>query len=198
MRQVSKVLASIMMVMLALVIPSATGFGQQKDAKNTELFDPVEFIKSFRIGMSYPDVQALLPKQAEQDTLAYMPSEEAFLLSVDIAGQTAWSASFKFDTIDLPARRPEQLIEFTCSAGLSPRSESFEMIAKKVTASYGDPVELDRSQERFQQAGWRVSGGSVLTLEYSTTSGAAASNVNVEFVIKKNRRHNAPDSKAVA
>ena len=198
MLHVSKVLASIMMVMLALVIPSATGFGQQKDAKHAELFDPVEFIKSFRIGMSYPDVQALLPKQAEQDTLAYMPSEEAFLLSVDIAGQTAWSASFKFDTIDLPARRPEQLIEFTCSAGLSPRSESFETIVKKVTASYGDPVELDRSQERFQQAGWRVSGGSVLTLEYSTTSGAAASNVNVEFVIKKNRRHNAPDSKAVA
>jgi hypothetical protein len=67
-----------------------------------------------------------------------------------------------------------------------------------VTAAFGDPVELDRSQERFQQAGWRVSGGSVLTLEYSTTAGAAASNVNVEFVIKKNRRRGPPDSKAVA
>jgi hypothetical protein len=198
MLQVSKVLASIMTLMLALVIPYTTAFGQHKDAKHTELFDPVEFIKGFRIGMSYPDVQALLPRQAEQDTLAYVPSEEAFLLSVDIAGQVTWSASFKFDTIDLPARRPEQLIEFSCSAGLSTRSESFETIVQKVTATFGDPVELDRSQERFQQAGWRVSGGSVLTLEYSTTSGAAASNVNVEFVIKKNRRRNAPDSKAVA
>lgn len=198
MLQVVKVVASTVTLMLAFVIPCATGFGQHKDARHTELFDPVEFIKSFRIGMSYVDVQALLPRQAEQDTLAYVPSEEAFLLSVDIVGQATWSASFKFDTIDLPARRPEQLIEFTCSAGLSTRSESFETIVQKVTAAFGDPVELDRSQERFQQAGWRVTGGSVLTLEYSTTSGAAASNVNVEFVIKKNRRHNAPDSKVVA
>lgn len=198
MLQVSKLRASIVTLMLALVIPSATSFGQHKDAKRTEPFDPVEFIKGFRIGMSYPDVQALLPRQAEQDTLAYVPAEEAFLLSVDIAGQVTWSASFKFDTIDLPARRPEQLIEFSCSAGLSTRSESFETIVQKVTATFGDPVELDRSQERFQQAGWRVSGGSVLTLEYSTTSGAAASNVNVEFVIKKNRRKDAPDSKVVA
>jgi hypothetical protein len=198
MLQAKKVPASIVTVMLALVIPCAVGFGQNKSARHPELFDPVEFIKGFRIGMSYDEVQALLPKTAEQDTMAYLPSEEAFLLGVDIHGEATWSASFKFDTLDMPARRPEQLVEFSCSAGLSTRSESFETIVRKVTAAFGDPVEVDRSRERFQQAGWRVTGGSVLTLEYSTMPGAAASNVNVEFVIKKNRRRGPPESKAVA
>jgi hypothetical protein len=185
-------------LMLAVVMPCSTSFGQNKDAKSAEQFDPVGFIKSFRIGMSYEDVQALLPKSAQQDALAYITGEEAFLLGVDIPGQATWSASFKFDTLDMPARRPEQLVEFSCSAGVSTRNESFETIVRKVTAAFGDPMELDRSQERFQQAGWRVSGGSVLTLEYSKVTGTAASNVNIEFVIKKNRRHDTPDSKAVA
>ncbi len=198
MLQANKVLASMMTLMVALVIPCAIGFGQNKETRQTAPFDPVEFIKGFRIGMSYEEVQGLLPKGAAQDALAYVTSEEAFLLGVDIPGQATWSASFKFDTLDLPARRPEQLIEVSCSAGLSTRSETFETIVTKVTAAFGDPVELDRSQERFQQAGWRVSGGSVLTLEYSTTPGAGASNVNVEFVIKKSRRRSSPDSKAVA
>jgi hypothetical protein len=139
----------------------------------------------------------LLPKSAERDVLAYVPSEEAFLLGVDIPGQATWSASFKFDTLDMPARRPEQLIEFSCSAGLSTRSETFEVIVRKVTAAFGEPMELDRSQDRFQQAGWRVSGGSVLTLEYSKT-GTAGGDVSIEFVIKKNRARSSPDSKAVA
>jgi len=183
--------------MLAVVIPCGTGLSQNKEAAQAQSFDPVEFIKGFRIGMSYDDVQALLPKTAQRDTLAYVPSEESFLLGVDIPGQVTWSASFKFDTLDMPARRPEQLIELSCSAGLSTRSETFEAIVRKVTAAFGDPVELDRSQERFQQAGWRVSGGSVLTLEYSTP-GAATSNINVEFVIKKSRLRTTPDSKSVA
>ena len=198
MQQRNKVLASIVMLILALVIPSTIGFGQNKRARPAEPFDPVEFIKGFRIGMSYDEVQALLPKTAEQDALAYITGEEAFLLGVDIPGQATWNASFKFDTLDTPTRRPEQLIEFSCSAGLSTRSESFETIVRKVTATYGDPVEVDRSQERFQQAGWRVSGGSVLTLEYSRMPGAAANNVSIEFAIKKGRRHNTPDSKAIA
>lgn len=194
----NKLLAGIVTLSLALVIPCAIGFGQNRGATPAEPFDPVEFIKGFRIGMSYDEVQALLPKTAEQDTLAYIIGEEAFLLGVDIPGQATWNASFTFDTLDTPARRPEQLIEFSCSAGLSTRSESFETIVRKVTAAFGDPVELDRSQERFQQAGWRVSGGSVLTLEYSRMPGVVASNVNIEFVIKKNRRRNTPDSKAIA
>lgn len=197
MLQGNKVLAGVLTLTLALVIPCATGFGQNKDGKSTGPFDPVAFIKGVRIGMSYEEVQALLPKTAEQDALAYITGEEAFLLGVDIQGQATWSASFKFDTLDTPARRPEQLIEFSCSAGLSTRSESFETIVGKVTAAFGDPVELDRSQERFQQAGWRVSGGSLLTLEYSRMQGTAA-NVNIEFVIKKSRRRTTPDSNAIA
>lgn len=198
MLQGNKVLASIAILMLASAMPCSIGFAQNKDARSSEAFDPVGFLKGFRIGMSYAEVQALLPRTAEQDPLAYITSEEAFLLGVDIPGQPLWSASFKFDTLDIPARRPEQLIEFSCSAGLSTRSESFETIVQKVTAAFGEPVELNRSQERFQQAGWRVSGGSVLTLECSTSAGAAASSVNVEFVIKKNRSRNPADSKAIA
>lgn len=198
MLQANRVVSSAVTLMLATMTLCSSGFGQHKDARHIEAFDPVGFIKNFRIGMSYVEVQALLPKNAEQDALAYVPGEEAFLLGIDIQGQVTWSASFKFDTLDTPARRPEQLIEFSCSAGLSTRDDSFETIVRKVTAAFGDPVELDRSQERFQQAGWRVSGGSVLTLEYSTTPGAATSNVNVDFVIKKNRLRNAPDPRAVA
>jgi hypothetical protein len=174
------------------------GFGQTKDSRPAEQFDPVGFIKGFRIGMSYEEVQALLPKTAQQDALAYIISEETFLLGVDIPGAATWSASFKFDTLDMPARRPEQLVEISCSLGSTTRSDSFEAIVQKVTAAFGEPVELDRSQERFQQAGWRVSGGSVLTLEYSRMPGVVASNVNIEFVIRKNRRRSTPDSKAVA
>jgi hypothetical protein len=198
MLQSNRVIAGMMALMLAAVIPFSTGLAQSKDVKRTETFDPLEFIRNFRIGMSYVEVQAVLPKNADQDTLAYIPTEEAFLLGVDLPGGSGWSASFKFDTLDTPARRPEELIEFSCSAGLSTRSESFETIVRKVTASFGEPVELDRSQARFQLAGWRVSGGSVLTLEYSVVPGASADNVNVEFVIKKNPRRNMPDSKAVA
>lgn len=198
MLQKNKAVPSAVTLMLAVVMLCSSGFGQSKVNKTAEPFDPVGFIKSFRIGMSYEEVQALLPKTAQQDALAYITGEEAFLLGVDIPGQATWSASFKFDTLDMPARRPEQLIEFSCSAGSSIRNESFETIVQKVTAAFGDPVELDRSQERFQQAGWRVSGGSVLTLEYSRMPGAVASNVNIEFVIKKNRRRDTADSKAVA
>lgn len=198
MLQRNRVVPSMLMLMLALVIPSSIGFGQTKDAMPAEPFDPVGFIKGFRIGMSYDEVQALIPKTAQQDALAYIISEEAFLLGVDIPGAATWSASFKFDTLDMPARRPEQLIEISCSLGSTSRSESFEAIVQKVTAAFGEPVELDRSHERFQQAGWRVSGGSVLTLEYSRMPGVVASNVNIEFVIKKNRRRNTPDSKAIA
>jgi len=194
----NRVAPSIVTLMLALVIPCSMGFGQNQGGKPVETFDPVAFIKSVRIGMTYEEVLALIPKTGQQDALAYLTGEESFLLGVDIPGQATWSASFKFDTLDMPARRPEQLIEFSCSAGSTTRSESFDAIVKKVTAAFGDPVEVDRSQERFQQAGWRVSGGSVLTLEYSKMPGVIASNVSIEFVIKKNRRREPTDSKAIA
>lgn len=196
MLRANRVMASAIALALALVTPSA--FSQNKDAEPKEAFDPVTFVRSFRIGMNYLEVQAALPKGSEQDTLAYLPSEEAFLLGVDLPGGPTWSASFKFDTLDTPARRPEQLIEFSCSAALSPRSESFDAVVRKVTAAFGEPVEIDRSQERFQQAGWRVSGGSVLTLEYSTAPSSAANDISIEFVIKRNPHRSAPASKAVA
>ena len=110
MLQPNKVVARVLTLTLALVIPCGSGFGRNRDGKSTEPFDPVTFIKGFRIGMSYEEVQALLPKTASQDALAYITSEEAFLLGVDIPGQATWSASFKFDTLDTPARRPEQLV----------------------------------------------------------------------------------------
>ena len=197
MLQTNKTVAGIIALMLAAAIPCASVVGQVKEPKRAELFDPVQFIRSVSIGMSYLEVQKLLPRSAEQDTLAYVPSEEAFLLGIDIPGQPTWGASFKFDTLDTPARRPEQLIEFSCSAGLSTKSESFETIVRKVTEAFGEPLEVDRSHDRFQQAGWRVSGGSVLTLEYSTAPGGV-NNVNIEFVIKKNPRRNQPDFKSVA
>lgn len=206
MAQVNRVVASTMALALAFVMTSAIGVAQdnrfktvadQKTAR-AEAFDPVAFIKSFKLGMSYVEVQAALPRNAEQDTLAYVPGEESFLLGVDLPGGATWSASFKFDTLDTPARRPEQLIEFSCSAGISTRSESFDAIVGKVTAAFGEPVEVSRSQDQFQQAGWRVTGGSLLTLEYSKMPGAAAETVNIEFVIKKNPRRGLPDAKAVA
>ena len=197
MLQRNRVVSSAMILVLALML-NAAGFGQSKVTRAVEPFDPVGFMKGFRIGMSYEEVQALLPKTAEQDALAYITSDESFLLGVDIPGQTMWSASFKFDTLDMPARRPEQLIEFSCSVGSATRSESFEAIVKKVTAAFGDPVQLDGSQERIQQAGWRVSGGSILTLEYSKMPGVIATNVNIEFVIKKSRHRESADSKAIA
>jgi hypothetical protein len=197
MLQVNRFVASALTLVLALAIPCAADNERTKEAGHLGAFDPVEFIKSFRMGMSYDDVQKLLPQSADKDTLAYIPSEETFLLGVDIKAQATWSVSFKFDTLDMPARRPEQLIELSCSAGFSSRGETFETIVRKVTAAFGDPVELDRSQEKFQQAGWRVSGGSVLTLEYSIT-GSSAGNVNIEFVIRKNRSGNSPDTKTSA
>lgn len=198
MLQRNRMAARIFTLMLAVAITSSSVPGQTKVDKKSESFDPVEFMKSFRIGMTYDEVQKLLPKQAQQDTLAYVPGEEAFLLGVDISDRPTWSGLFKFDTLDMPARRPETLIEFSCSAGLSSRSESFETIVNKVTAAFGDPVEVDGARGQFRQAGWRVTGGSVLTLEYSTVTGASANDVNIEFVIKKNPRHPLADPKAVA
>src|SRR5260370_30847187 len=106
----NKVVTAMSMLLVAMLVWCPSSFGRNKTARHSEPFDPVTFIKSFRIGMSYDEVQALLPRNAEQDALAYVTSEEAFLLGVDIQGQATWSATFKFDTLDTPARRPEQLI----------------------------------------------------------------------------------------
>jgi hypothetical protein len=199
MRKSNKVaVAIIALLIIFLTVPSTSARADDKAAKHDDGFDPIEFIKRFKVGMSYTEVQAVLPKSVEQDILSYITTEEVFLLSVDLPGAGSWNASFKFDTLDTPMRRPERLIELSCSAGLSSRSESFDAIVRKVTEAFGVPAQVNRSEEKFQQAGWRVSGGSVLTLEYSIVPNGAGNNISVEFIIKKNPRQNTAVSKAIA
>lgn len=149
--------------------------------------DGIEFIKHFKIGMSYNEVQAALPKIVEQDTLSYVTTDEAFVLNVELPGSAEWSASFRFDTLDTPIRRPEHLIEMSCTASLSSRSQPFDALVGRVTAAFGEPVKVDRSAEKIQQAGWRV-GGSLLTLEYAVMPNGIGNNVTVEFTIRKSGR----------
>ncbi|HEY0386441.1 MAG TPA: hypothetical protein VGC64_10535 [Pyrinomonadaceae bacterium] len=149
--------------------------------------DGVEFIKRFKLGMSYSEVQAALPKQVEQDTLVYVTTDEAFLLNVELPSSGEWSASFRFDTQDVPMRRPEHLIEMSCTANVSSRSQSFDNIVERVTAAFGEPLKVERTADKIQQAGWRV-GGSMLTLEYSVMPNGIGNNVTVEFTIRKNMR----------
>ena len=76
---------------------------------------------------------------------------------------------------------------------LAQRSQSFDAIVGRVTAAFGEPVKVDRTAEKIQQAGWRV-GGSVLTLEYSVMPNGIGNNVTIEFTIRKNgRRATSPD-----
>lgn len=149
--------------------------------------DGVEFIKRFKLGMSYSEVQAALPKEVEQDTLVYVTTDEAFLLNVELPGSGEWSASFRFDTQDAAMRRPERLIEMSCTASVSSRSQSFDNIVERMTAAFGAPLKVERTADKIQQAGWRV-GGSVLTLEYSVMPNGIGNNVTVEFTIRKNMR----------
>jgi hypothetical protein len=190
--------AIIALLFVVAVMPSANGQDNDKTIKRDEAFDPVEFIKRFKVGMTYTEVQQALPKNVDQDILSYVITEDVFLLSVDLPTPASWSASFKFDTLDTAMRRPEKLVELSCSAGLSSRSESFESIVHKVTEAFGEPLKVDRSGDKFQQAGWRVSGGSVLTLEYSIVPNGVGNNVSVEFIIKKNPRRDSAASQAVA
>jgi hypothetical protein len=179
MYKANKIITAMMALLFMVgVMPGAYAQDNNKNSKRDEDFDPVDFIKRFKIGMSY--------------------TEDAFLLSVDFPTPASWSASFKFDTMDTTLRRPEKLIELSCSAGLSSRNDSFESIVRKVTEAFGEPLKIDRTEDKFQQAGWRVSGGSVLTLEYSVVPNGVGNNVSVEFIIKKNPRHDAAAAKTMA
>ncbi|HJQ26868.1 MAG TPA: hypothetical protein VKA60_23335 [Blastocatellia bacterium] len=192
------------MILAAWVfVTTAQAFGQRDDSNRQSnpndsaapraatpakgMDDGVEFIKRFKLGMSYNEVQAALPKNVEQDTLIYVTTDEAFLLNVELPEAGGWSASFRFDTQDAPTRRPERLIEMSCTASLSSRRESFEALVDKVTAAFGEPVKVDRTGERIQQAGWRV-GGSLLTLEYSFLPNGIGNNVTIEFTIRRGSR----------
>jgi hypothetical protein len=193
--------ASVLMVFILalLTLPIANGQAVNQSVKPDDNFDPIEFIKLFKVGMSYAEVQKALPKGTEQDILSYLTTDDLFMLTVDLPDHPSWSASFKFDTLDAPLRRPEQLVEMSCSATVSSRSQTFESIVNKVTAVFGEPAQLDRSPKEIRQAGWRVLGGSVLTLEYSIVpSGLAGKDVSVDFIIKRNKRSTPPGLRDVA
>jgi hypothetical protein len=187
-----------------MLVAAAPAFGQPDDdstkknpsnsvekhdatATSSGAVDGVEFIKHFKIGMTYNEVQAALPKTVEQDTLTYVTTDEAFVLNVELPGSGEWSASFRFDTLDTPMRRPEHLIEMSCTASLSSRSQSFDGLVGRVTAAFGEPVKIDRTADKIKQAGWRV-GSSVLTLEYSMMPNGIGNNVTIEFTIRKTGR----------
>jgi hypothetical protein len=177
----------------------AVGQTSGKNHRQAEGFDPVEFIKRFKMGMSYTEVQAALPKNAEQDILSYIVTEDLFLLTVDLPTGGNWSASFRFDTLDTPMRKPERLVELSCSATISSRSATFESILRRVTDAFGEPVKVEHAEGNIHQAGWRVTGGSILTLEYSFVPTAlVGSDVNVDFIVRKNTRRDASSPRAVA
>ena len=173
---------------------SSTATAEKQDETTpTVPVDGIEFIKQFKIGMTYAEVQAALPKSAEQDILSYVTSDQVFILNVDLPGAGDWSASFRFDTQDTAVRRPDHLVEMNCSASLSSRNQSFDGLVGKVNSAFGQPVQVDRSKDKIQLAGWRV-GGSVLTLEYSIMPNGIGNNVTVEFTIRQNgRRKTAAD-----
>ncbi|HXG94989.1 MAG TPA: hypothetical protein VNN73_21800 [Blastocatellia bacterium] len=200
MYKTNRFLAMVIAALLVISTAASAQVNKQSDSKTArrdESFNPVEFIKQFKIGMSYNEVQELLPKDFDQDILSYITTDEVFMLSVDVPGQAGWNISFKFDTLDAPMRRPEQLIEMSCSAALTSRSESFDSIVQKVTAAFGEPIKVERTEDKFKQAGWRVGSGSVLTLEYSLEPNGG-NTVSVEFTIKKNPRRDSTGFKAVA
>jgi hypothetical protein len=186
MYRASKIIAIV--ILLAVASPTIAQV-EKIGAIRHDSFDPVEFLKSFKVGMSYTEVQNALPKNAEQDILSYIVTDEVFVLTVDIPTRAQWTASFKFDTLESPLRRPERLVEMSCSATLSSRSDTFDSIVRKVTVAFGQPAMLERKNDTIQEAGWVVSGGSVLTLEYSRVpTGLEGKDVSVDFIVKKTRR----------
>jgi hypothetical protein len=194
----SNKLIALLLLVAFVATPAAGGQSSNKTSEQKANFDPIEFIKGFKMGMSYTEVQQGLPKDTEQDILSYIVGEEVFLLVVDLPARDGWSASFKFDTLDTPMRRPEQLVEMSCSATVSSRSEPFDTIVRKVTEVFGQPARMEHREEKIREAGWRVSGGSVLTLEYSIVpTGLEGKDVSLDFIIKKNKRPQ-HSSKAVA
>jgi len=161
-----------------------------------ETLDSIQFMKEFHIGMTYAEVQQSLPKFMEQDILSYNASENVFMLGVESPATESWSGYFVFDTGDTTTRRPERLIELSCSLTLKGRSEPFESIVQKVSDTFGEPIELNSSRGPIHQAGWRIPGQSVLTLEYTVVQNAGGGAV-VDFVIKGPKKPK-PGSQPVA
>ena len=182
-----RVLSGTAVLFILMLLTSLTSWPVKasNDEAKANKFDPIDFIGKVEIGMGYQEVIESLPATVKPDVPCYLVEEQVFLVVVDVEGTTGWSVTFKFDTLDTPIKRPEQLIEIACSAAVSSRRESFDSIVRKVTASYGEPVQLDRTQDRLQHAGWRV-GASVLKLEYSVApSTRGERDASVDLTVKK-------------
>lgn len=162
-------------------------------------FEPIEFAKRFKIGMSFTEVQKALPADSEQDVISYIETENVFILNVDLAASDKWSASFKFDTMDSPLRRPERLIELRCSAMLSSRNQPFESIVRKVSTAFGEPFKVERDRTKLQEAGWAISGDSFLVLEYAIIpSGSIGTDAVVDLIIRADKSTNAKQLRLIA
>src|ERR1700742_4290299 len=160
-------LAAAMLAALFLMV-TVPAFGQTDDGKSKSdsstsaekqdettpmvPVDGIEFIKQFKIGMTYAEVQAALPKSAEQDILSYVTSDQVFILNVDLPGAGDWSASFRFDTQDTAVRLPDPSVDTHCSAILSSRNQSFDRLVGKVNSAFAKPVQVDRSKDKIQLA----------------------------------------------
>ncbi|HEU4389980.1 MAG TPA: hypothetical protein VFV34_19420 [Blastocatellia bacterium] len=150
--------------------------------------EPLDLIRRFKIGMSYDAVLDALPRTAVRDVLSYNVTEESFLLSAEMPGPDKWTLSFTFETEDTPIRRPERLIEVRCSAMLSSSKQPFDSLVRKVSTSYGDPVKVDLAKAGQHQAGWAMTGGTTLLLEYSVLPSASIKiDAIVDFIIRSKR-----------
>jgi hypothetical protein len=146
--------------------------------------DSIKFLNLFHVGMSYDEVRLALPKDVHIDVPSYNVSDHTFMLAVETS-EDRWSAYFLFDTTETTVRRPERVVEIGCSTTVDGSSQTFESIVNKVSGTFGDPVNLEQSRTMVRDAGWRVSNGSILTLEYSRMP--SESRVLVDFVVKATR-----------
>jgi len=166
----------------------------ESDDRGSDLADSISFLKQFRIGMTYDEVQRTLPKTLQQDALAYNTRDNVFLLGVGKSANDDWSAYLIFDSSDLEIKKPQALVEIDCSSTSVVMKESFESVVDRVSGSFGPPTRLDTA-ERTSRAGWQTTGGSLLTLEYTRMPGAAAkTQCVVDFVIKSASRRQSGDT----
>jgi hypothetical protein len=161
---------------------------QASEDRGGDLADSIQFLKQFRIGMTYEEVQQSLPRNLQQDALAYSTSDNVFMLGVGKSSGDDWSAYLVFDTSDLEIKKPERLVEIDCSSTLLVHDETFDSVVSRVSGSFGQPINMDRTA-RTSKAGWQTVGGSLLTLEYTPMTGAAPrTRCVVDFVIKSASR----------
>jgi hypothetical protein len=150
--------------------------------------EPLKLLKRFKIGMSYDEVLDAIPRGATRDVLSYNVSEDVFVFSAEMPGRDRWTISFTFDTEDSPIRRPERLIEVRCSGMLSSSKQPFDTLVRKVSTSLGDPIKMGRATTGQHQAGWAMTGGATLLLEYSVLPSAAISiDAIVDFIVRSKK-----------